>query len=102
MSNKLEVFFSIRFNSEDQARIIFASLLPEIKEQRFDRSKVIISLKTQKMVIRVTAQDINAGKATIGSLLRWISAATKAVMTLSSDSPVPIDSGIRNKNIKYP
>ncbi len=83
MSSKLEVYFSIRYNSEDQARIIFASLLPEIQEQRFERSKVSISLKAQKMVINVTAQDINAAKATISSLLRWISATTKAVMTFS-------------------
>ena len=83
MSSKLEVYFSIRYNSEDQARIIFASLLPEIQEQRFERSKVSISLKAQKMVINVTAQDINAAKATISSLLRWISATTKVVMTFS-------------------
>lgn len=83
MSSKLEVYFSIQYNSEDQARIIFASLLPEIQEQRFERSKVFITLKAQKMVINVTAQDINAAKATISSLLRWISATTKAVMTFS-------------------
>ncbi len=87
MSSKLEVYFSIQYNSEDEARIIFASLLPEIQEQRFERSKVFITLKTpKKMVINVTAQDINAAKATIGSLLRWISATTKAVMTLSKPS----------------
>ena len=51
MSSKLEVYFSIRYNSEDQARIIFASLLPEIQEQRFERSKVSISLKAQKMAV---------------------------------------------------
>lgn len=83
MSSKLEVYFSIRYNSEDQARIIFASLLPEIQEQRFERSKVFISLKAQKMVVNVTAQDINAAKATISSLLRWISTTTKVVMTFS-------------------
>jgi KEOPS complex subunit Pcc1 len=83
MSSKLEVFVSIQYDSEDQARIIYASLLPEIQEQRFDRSKVSISLKAQKMVINVTAQDITAAKATISSLLRWISATTKVVMTSS-------------------
>lgn len=83
MSSKLEVYFSIRYNTEDQARIIFASLLPEIQDQRFERSKVFISLKAQKMVVNVTAQDINAAKATISSLLRWISTTTKVVMTFS-------------------
>ena len=86
MSTKLEFYFSIQYDSEDQAQIIFASLLPEIQEQRFERSKASIILKGQKIIINVTAQDINAAKATISSILRWISTTTKAVMTLSKQT----------------
>lgn len=83
MSSKLEFFFSIHYDSEDQARTIFTALLPEIQKQHFDRSKVNFKLKAQKIVINVTAKDINAAKATINSIFRWISTTTKAVMTLS-------------------
>ncbi|MFX0208768.1 MAG: KEOPS complex subunit Pcc1 [Candidatus Hodarchaeota archaeon] len=86
MSTKLEIHFSIQYDSEDQAQIIFTSLLPEIQEQRFERSKASIKMKSQKIVIKVTAQDINAAKATISSILRWISTTTKAVMTLSKQT----------------
>ena len=83
MSSKLEFFFSIQYDSEDQARTIFTALLPEIQKQHFDRSEANFKLKAQKIVINVTAQDINAAKATINSIFRWISTTTKAVMTLS-------------------
>lgn len=86
MSTKLDIYFSIQYDTKDQAQIIFASLLPEIQEQRFERSKATVKLNGQKIVINVTAQDINAAKATISSILRWISTTTKAVMTLSKQT----------------
>ncbi|MFX1285164.1 MAG: KEOPS complex subunit Pcc1 [Promethearchaeota archaeon] len=86
MSTKLEIHFSIQYDCEDQAQIIFTSLSPEIQEQRFERSKASIKLKGQKIVINITAQDINAAKATISSVLRWISTTSKAVMTLSKQT----------------
>lgn len=86
VSSKLEVNFSIQYISEDQARIIFTSLLPEIQEQLFERSKVSVVLRSHKIKINITAHDINAAKATISSILRWISAMTKVVMTVSKQT----------------
>lgn len=86
MRNKLEVYFYVQYDSEDQARIIFTSLIPEIQEQRFERSKAFIELKAQKIEICIIAQDINAAKATISSVLRWISSTTKALLSLSKQT----------------
>ncbi len=81
MNNKFKVNFTINYNSETQAQIIYKSLLPEIQKYRFERSKVSISIIKQEIEINITAQDINAAKATISSVLRWISATTEAVTT---------------------
>ncbi len=83
MNNKFEVDFSINYNSETQAQIIYKSLLPEIQKHRFERSKVSISIKKQEIEINITAQDITAAKASISSVLRWVSATTEAVTTFS-------------------
>ncbi|UCE12346.1 MAG: hypothetical protein JSV04_09100 [Candidatus Heimdallarchaeota archaeon] len=79
MRNKFEFDFSICFDSEDQAQIIYASLSPEIQEHRFERSSVSLTLNNQELLILITAQDTNAAKATISSILRWISATTEAL-----------------------
>ncbi len=83
MNNKLKVDFSINYNSETQAQIIYKSLLPEIQKHRFERSKVSILIIKREIEINIIAQDINAAKATISSVLRWISATTEAVTTFS-------------------
>ncbi|MFX0122879.1 MAG: KEOPS complex subunit Pcc1 [Candidatus Hodarchaeota archaeon] len=86
MSSKFEFHFYVQYDSEDQARIVFSSVMPEIQEQRFERSKAFIELKAQKIEICVIAQDINAAKATVNSILRWISSITKALLTLSKQT----------------
>lgn len=83
MNNKFKVTFSINYDSETQARIIYKSLLPEVQKHLFERSKVSISIKEQEIEINITAQDTNAAKATISSVLRWISATTEAITTFS-------------------
>jgi tRNA threonylcarbamoyladenosine modification (KEOPS) complex Pcc1 subunit len=82
MSPKFEFNFSIQYDSKDLARIIYTSLIPEMQEQHFDRSKASIGLKAQKIEINVIAQDINAAKATISSILRWLSSTTKTISLL--------------------
>lgn len=83
MNPKFEFNFNIEYDSEDQAKIIYTSLTPEMQEQHFDRSKASIVLKAQKIEINIIAQDINAAKATISSILRWISSTTQSLSTLS-------------------
>ncbi len=86
MINKFKFHLYVKYDTEDQAGIIFTSLIPEIQEQRFERSKASIELKAQKIEICIIAQDINAAKATVSSILRWISSTTKALLTLSKQT----------------
>ncbi|MFW9905568.1 MAG: KEOPS complex subunit Pcc1 [Candidatus Thorarchaeota archaeon] len=86
MSTNLEFNFYIQYESEEQARIIYTSLIPEMQEQHFDRSKTSIRLKAQKIEINVITQDVTAAKATISSILRWISSMTKTLSTLSKQT----------------
>ena len=83
MKTNLEIYLSIQFDSEHEAQIVIASLQPEIQEHDFDRSKMSISQKKGKITIYIAAQDLNAAKATINSVLRWISAATEVINTFS-------------------
>jgi tRNA threonylcarbamoyladenosine modification (KEOPS) complex Pcc1 subunit len=83
MSPKFKFNFYIQYDSEDQAKIIYTSLIPEMQERHFDRSEASIGLKAQEIEVNVIAQDINAAKATISSLLRWISSTTQTLSTLS-------------------
>ncbi|MHA2202249.1 MAG: KEOPS complex subunit Pcc1 [Candidatus Ranarchaeia archaeon] len=86
MISKFKFHLYVKYDTEDQASIIFTSLMPEIQEQRFERSKASIELKDQKIEICIIAQDINAAKATVSSILRWISSTTKALLTLSKQT----------------
>ncbi|MFX0088208.1 MAG: KEOPS complex subunit Pcc1 [Candidatus Hodarchaeota archaeon] len=86
MNNKLIVHFSIHFDSEYESQIIFTSLLPEIQEHDFERSQVSIFLKKSKINVKIQAQDLNAAKATINSLLRWISTTSSVISTFSKQT----------------
>ncbi|MFX0049817.1 MAG: KEOPS complex subunit Pcc1 [Candidatus Hermodarchaeota archaeon] len=83
MNEKFEINFTIHFNSAESAKITFLSLSPEVKDHRFERSKVSVKLKTKKIVFDVSAQDFNAAKASISSILRWISSISETLDTLS-------------------
>lgn len=86
MKTTLDMHLSIQFDSEHEAQIIIASLQPEIQEHDFDRSKVSISQNKGKIIIHIAAQDLNAAKATINSVLRWISTTTEVINTFSKQT----------------
>jgi len=86
MNSKLDILFSIYFDSENESKIIFTSLMPEIQEHDFERSQVSISLKNSKIRIKIQAQDFNAAKATINSVLRWISTTSRVISTVSKQT----------------
>ncbi|MFX1505151.1 MAG: KEOPS complex subunit Pcc1 [Promethearchaeota archaeon] len=99
MNPKFKFNFSIQYDSEDEARIIYTSLIPEIQEEHFDRSKATIGLEAQKIEINVIAQDVNAAKATISSILRWISSTTQTLSTLAKHTFNPEESSTLEKEI---
>lgn len=86
MNEKFEFVFSIHFDSSEYAQIAYLSLSPEVKDHRFERSKVSLKLKTKKIIFNVSAQDFNAAKASISSILRWISSISETLNTLSKMS----------------
>ncbi|MFX0182971.1 MAG: KEOPS complex subunit Pcc1 [Candidatus Hodarchaeota archaeon] len=86
MDEKFEFVFSIHCDSTKNAQIIYLSLSPEVKDHRFERSKVSLKLKTKKIIFNVSAQDFNAAKASINSILRWISSISETLNLLSEES----------------
>jgi tRNA threonylcarbamoyladenosine modification (KEOPS) complex Pcc1 subunit len=86
MNDKFKIFFTIHFNSAEYAEITYLALSPEVRDHRFERSKVSINLKTKKIVFDVSAQDFNAAKASISSILRWISSISETLDTLSKEN----------------
>ena len=85
MRNNFKLCISIQYDSEDEARIIFSSLIPEMQENHFDRSETSMVLKSQKIEISIMAKDFNAAKATISSILRWVSSTTKALNLIKTN-----------------
>ena len=86
MNSKLDIHFSIHFDSENESQIIFTSLLPEIQKHDFERSQVSIYLKKSKIKVKIHAQDLNAAKATINSVLRWISTTSGVISAFSKQT----------------
>jgi tRNA threonylcarbamoyladenosine modification (KEOPS) complex Pcc1 subunit len=86
MNNKLEFFFSIHFDSEDIKKIVYRSILPEVQSHRYDRSRVSLREKKQKLIVIIKAQDVSAAKASISSILRWISTITQTIKTFPEQS----------------
>ncbi len=83
--NKFDIHFSIHFDTEEESNIIFASLQPEIGNQRFDRSKVSLDLNSKKLIVNITAQDANAAKATVSSVIRLISTSSEVITTIKTN-----------------
>ncbi len=86
MDYKLEFFFSLNFDSEEIANLIYQSIFPEIQSQRYDRSRVSLLKKKQKIVVIIRAQDISAANASISSILRWISTITETIRIFPDQS----------------
>lgn len=86
MENKIEIIISIQFDSEEEMEIIFTSLKPEIQEHDFERSQVSFSLKNLTLTLNVKSQDMNAAKATINSVLGWISTTSGVLNSLSKQT----------------
>jgi tRNA threonylcarbamoyladenosine modification (KEOPS) complex Pcc1 subunit len=57
------------FDSKTQAKRFYKSIEPEIKEE-FLRSKLTIAQKDSALIIKVSAQDKTALRASLNSLLK--------------------------------
>ena len=86
MDKPYKVIFTVHYSLESQAHIVYHSLVPEIKENRFERSTVTIELKQNKLIVSIKARDPIAAKASVNSLFRWITTSNRTLLTISKET----------------
>jgi KEOPS complex subunit Pcc1 len=70
-SNSIEAVIKIQFN-EKILEIIETSLTPESESPSSDRSKTSIRVEDKHLIIRTSAADTTALRASLNSYLRWV------------------------------
>ncbi|WP_455463247.1 KEOPS complex subunit Pcc1 [Candidatus Hodarchaeum mangrovi] len=86
MDKPYKVIFTLHYSLESHAQIVFQSLAPELKENRFERSDVLIDLHQNKLIVRIKAKDPIAAKASMNSLFRWITVSNRTLTTISKET----------------
>ena len=69
-----KVCFFLDFENFDEARVVYNSLNPEIK-QRIPKTKIKIKLEANILKLDIEANDISSLRAACNSYLRWINTA---------------------------
>jgi len=69
---KIETKFVVEFDDDNEAKIVYNSILPEIEAESNQRSITNINLNKDKIIINITSQDIVSFRASINSYVRWI------------------------------
>lgn len=88
MDPNISLSITIKYDSINEAKLVHDSLIPEIMDHDFDRSKVSIELKELLLMVNIESQDISAAKANINSILRWISLISESTQLLSKRSVI--------------
>jgi tRNA threonylcarbamoyladenosine modification (KEOPS) complex Pcc1 subunit len=73
--------FVFVFDLEEEARIVFESLMPEIKH-KIPKTNIDISISKNMFLINFKAKDISSLRAACNSYLRWINTAIKVKNTV--------------------
>lgn len=73
--------FVFIFDTNEEARIVAKSLDPEIKH-KIPKTKVDILTKEDKIILKISADDISSLRAACNSYLRWISVALDVEKTV--------------------
>lgn len=68
--------FVFYFDSEEEAKIIFESLKPEIKH-KIPKTDIKISLEKNSLNLKIETKDLNSLRAACNSYLRWVDTALK-------------------------
>jgi tRNA threonylcarbamoyladenosine modification (KEOPS) complex Pcc1 subunit len=63
-----ELKIDVKFDDEKEAKVFFASIKPELKN--FDRSTTEISLRKEKMIVKIKASDKSALRASLNTILK--------------------------------
>ena len=83
MNDKYEMTIGVHFESPEESWIVYESLNPEIEGHSFDRSTVQMKRKSNKLIIKIQAQDVTTVKASTNSMLRWLSTVSSTVSIVS-------------------
>jgi tRNA threonylcarbamoyladenosine modification (KEOPS) complex Pcc1 subunit len=73
--------FVFNFDSPEEAKIVFESLDPEIKN-KIPKTNVKVNLSGKTFTIDLEAKDISSLRAASNSYLRWINTAQKVQKTI--------------------
>ncbi|MDO5825384.1 MAG: KEOPS complex subunit Pcc1 [Methanosphaera sp.] len=74
---KIETEFIVEFDSDSDASIVYNSILPEIEAETNQRSRTVMSLDSNRIIISITSGDVVSLRASINSYVRWISLSEK-------------------------
>ncbi len=77
------MIFIVKFETSDLAKIVYDSILPEVNDHRFERSKMFIKLNSANIKFNITSRDISAAKANINTIFRWIGVISESINFVS-------------------
>ena len=66
---------AIEFESDDQAKIIYDSIILEFNTAPDYRSSMTIDLDANKILINIDAEDSTSFRASVNSAIKWIKLA---------------------------
>ncbi|MDO5850861.1 MAG: KEOPS complex subunit Pcc1 [Methanobacteriaceae archaeon] len=75
--NEIRTNINIKFDSVNDAKIIYNSIKPEISYANKDRSKTILKLEKNILSINIISKDMASFRASINSYVRWIKLSEK-------------------------
>ncbi len=68
---------NIEFDDDDQAKIIYDSIILEFKTAPDYRSSMDLTLNGRNIIININAQDSTSFRASINSAIKWINLSLK-------------------------
>jgi len=82
MEPKILILIKVNFDSTEESKLVHDSLIPEIMDHDFERSRASIKLDGYQIRINIKSLDIIAAKANINSIIRWISLVSDSVQLI--------------------
>lgn len=73
---KREASFTFRFSTIKEAKLVVASLSPEI-EDKISKTNIVLTQHNNSLVLHIQARDTSSLRAACNSYLRWIHTALK-------------------------
>lgn len=60
-------------------KIIYKSIIPEIKKKKYSRSNIIVKLEKNQIKIKIESKDLNALRASFNNIMRLIITCEKTL-----------------------